>query len=304
MAIHEFPDGQKVTYDPDLYVNISDMRRAVKFDRDCLILIAGRPGVGKSVLGLQVAKLLDPDFTEDNIVFDHEKLIDKAISLKPQSALVWDEAREGLSNRNATTEKNKRVLDFLAEVRQRNLKLVFIMPDFWDFEMPVACVRSDCLIHVYQIPNPDYEKDIERKDPFERGHFGFYNFDRKKRLYILGKKFHTFLVKPNFVGRFNDQYVVNEKRYRDMKFEALRVKKLQEEKKEKAAIETLKDPRKYWLKEDVVKRIKSYLPHMTQKEMAKMLQCDDGTISELLLKPSVIGDKKPSNPVDAFMEAS
>ena len=74
---------------------------------------------------------------------------------------------------------------------------------FFDLDKYVALWRSRVLVHVYTA-----------KD-WERGFLAFYNIDKKKYLYMTGKKFYNYNnPKPNFIGRFTNAYVVDEAAYR------------------------------------------------------------------------------------------
>ena len=55
-------------------------------------------------------------------------------------------------------------------------------------------------------------------EKFERGYFKFYNLNKKKELYLKGKKYNNYnVVKQSFIGRFVDGYAVDEQEYRDAK---------------------------------------------------------------------------------------
>lgn len=57
---------------------------------------------------------------------------------------------------------------------------------------------------------------------FQRGRFCFYNADRKKDLYVKGKKLYDYSKPtPNFRGVFTNFYTVDEKEYRKLKKESL-----------------------------------------------------------------------------------
>lgn len=221
MVLHLFPDGQQIFYEEFLYDILRDSKKDVKDDNDLLIIIAGRPGVGKSVLAMQICKLLDPDFNITQVVFRSEDLIKKSLELGPYKAIMWDEAREGISSDAALSKKNKMLMDFMAEVRQRNQFHVWCMPDFWEFQMPIATRRSDFFIAVYKEPNPEYDRESNRSNPFQRGHYEFYGFTEKRRLYIDGKKYHNYAFKGTH-GRYSGAYVVDQELYRKMKAEAIR----------------------------------------------------------------------------------
>ena len=83
------------------------------------------------------------------------------------------------------------------------------MPTFFDLDKYVSLWRSRILIHIYT-------------EKFQRGYFCFYNMERKKQLYVKGKKEYEYgKPTPNFRGRFTNHYVVDEKQYRKRKKESL-----------------------------------------------------------------------------------
>lgn len=226
-----YPDLDKnIYYDNYLLENLKIIKRAVHHDRDAVIVVAGDPGSGKSVFAMQLAKFLDPSFNIDNIYFEGEKLIRKLVSpdTKPRQAFIYDEAREGLSARSSMSKQNKTITDCFAEIRQKNLFIIVVLPDFWDLDSNVANKRSRYLFHVYEKPNPEA---TEGEDPFQRGYVRFFNRKDKYKLYILGKKFHDiWAIEPSvhpFV--FKNQYVVDEARYRELKYQALRTNRKLEE---------------------------------------------------------------------------
>ena len=96
------------------------------------------------------------------------------------------------------------------------------MPTFFDLDKYVALWRSRALIHVYTGQN------------FQRGFFAFYNVDRKKQLYLEGKKFYSYYrPKANFIGRFVNHYTVDPEVYKKNKKNSLidREKKASEKEK-------------------------------------------------------------------------
>jgi hypothetical protein len=214
--------GVKVPFDGYLLENLKLIRRMVHNDRDCVIIVSGDSGAGKSVFAMQIAKYLDPTFNTDKVYFNGQKLITRLVSpdTKKYEAFIYDEAREGLSNRNSMSKMNKLITDCFAEIRQKNLFVLLLIPDYFDLDMNLAHHRSRYLFYVYEKPN---EKLGERGDPLERGYFRFYSRRSKIRLYIKGKKFHDIdSEKADFHGRFSNIYVVDEENYRELKYNALR----------------------------------------------------------------------------------
>lgn len=182
----------------------------IKKDFDGVLVVDGGEGFGKSVLAQQIAKYFDHDLNMDRIVFDAEEFVKAVQNAKPYQCIVFDEAYGGLAGRETMTKVNRIIVKMLAEVRQKNLFLIFVCPSFFDLDRYVALWRSRCLVNVY------LGKGLQR------GFLSFYNVTKKKQLYLVGKKTYSYkLVKPNFRGRFAKGYVVDEEEYRAKKMKAL-----------------------------------------------------------------------------------
>ena len=204
-----------------LKLNLDIAKREIKKDWDMVFVYDGVEGSGKSVKAMQDAKYCDPTLTLDRVVFVPKDFRKAIIDAKPYQAVIYDEAYTGLSSRATMSLINRTLISMLAEIRQKNLFVFVVMPTFFDLDRYVAIWRSRVLIHVYT------------GDNFQRGHFAFFNADRKKSLYILGKKFYSYgKPKANFVGKFNNHYVVDEKEYRKKKKESLIAREKAREQKE------------------------------------------------------------------------
>lgn len=195
-------------------------------DWDMLFLVDGAEGGGKSVLAQQVAYYCDPTLTLDRIAFTPEEF--KAAILKAQKyqAVIYDEAYTGLSSRAAMSLVNRSLVSMLAEIRQKNLFIVVVMPTFFDLDKYVALWRSRGLFHVYTGEN------------FERGYFAFYNVDAKKDLFVYGKKTYSYAPstqKPNFTGRFTSHYPIDEAAYKAKKLRSLSKREAQRTEEQHAA---------------------------------------------------------------------
>lgn len=204
--------------------NLDVIKKVTKKDWDFVFVIDGTEGSGKSTLAQQIAYFLDPTFNIDRITFRPDEFKKTVIKTKPHKAIIFDEAYSGLSSRQAMTLVNKTLVDMFAEIRQKNLFLIIVLPTFFDLDRHVALWRSRILIHVYA------------RDGFNRGYFSFYNMEKKKKLYLLGKKLYNYkCVSPNFIGRFPKPYMVDENKYKEKKLESLRLmdksKPLREDKK-------------------------------------------------------------------------
>jgi len=206
-----FPGTDKEYYmDGYLNENLKTAKEVIKKDWDMIFAVDGSEGSGKSVLAMQIAYFCDPTFNLDRVVFTANSFRKTIIESKPYQAIIYDEAYTGLSSRSTMGLINRTLVGVLAEIRQKNLFIFVVMPTFFDLDKYVALWRSRALIHVYT------------STKFQRGFFSFYNVDKKKAMYVLGKKFYSYSrPRPNFYGRFTNHYVVDEAGYRKKKKESL-----------------------------------------------------------------------------------
>lgn len=207
----------------NLYSNLMLWRNAVmNQDIDCVILVDGKEGSGKSVHAAQIAHALDKDHHIDidlQVCFTPDDVKKAITSLSKFKAIIFDEARRGLNRRRSTQEVNLEITDLLAECRQNNLFLVVVMPTFYDMDMNVAVWRSRVLIHVTY----KWDKDNPSK-PLLRGFSRFYSESGKKNLYVnkeLRMRYaYPFLRDMCFDYTFPHHYVFDEVKYREKKRQA------------------------------------------------------------------------------------
>jgi len=193
-----------------LRANLDIAKTAILKDWDMTFLVDGTEGAGKSVLAQQVAFFCDETFHIGRIAFTPKGLKNCILKATRYQAVVYDEAYTGLSSRGTMSAVNKALVSLLAEIRQKNLFVIVVMPTFFDLDRYVALWRSRALLHVYTGEN------------FTRGYLAFYNSDRKKDLYVNGKKYYSYRIpKPNFVGKFTNFYTVDEQEYKELKLKAL-----------------------------------------------------------------------------------
>ncbi|MCK4522469.1 MAG: hypothetical protein KAU20_07890 [Nanoarchaeota archaeon] len=219
-----FP-GTKNSYSMDGYMkkNLDTAKRIIKKDWDMIFIYDGAEGSGKSTKAIQDAFYFDPTLDNDRVVFTPKEFREAIMTAKPYQAVIYDEAYTGLSSRATMSLINRTLISMLAEIRQRNLFVCVVMPTFFDLDKYVALWRGRALIHVYT------------KD-FQRGRFAFYNADKKKKLYIYGKKFYDYTnTSPNFRGRFTSYMPIDEEAYKKKKRDSLiaREKKAEEAEKTK-----------------------------------------------------------------------
>lgn len=230
-----FPDGIRVYYHPDLLVNLYDMRKAVKDDRDVVIILFGVPGSGKSVLAMQICKFFNPEFKIEHVAFDHKTLFQLGMNSPKMTAINYDESGESGATDMAVQKEGKKLLQYLRIVRQYNLFQTLCIPDFWELRKQIIMQRTDMVIEVYEEYNKDHIRWDPRSKVLLRGKYRVYDKSTAKVLYQWGKEFHDTPkgLKPSFYGDFSNTYVINEDEYRQKKDTAAKAYFYEHEKEEK-----------------------------------------------------------------------
>lgn len=254
-------NGKEFYIDGILANQLMSIAYNVKNDHDFIIVITGdrTVRVGKSVMGLVVCAFLafclkkldlnDNAFGIDNVYFDNQTMLKKAITSPPYTIHQYDEGREGLAASKYMKDFQKDLMDFFAECGQLKNIFVIVLPDFFELKEDIAVARSEFLINVYRKDTkilidgkkfgfPDEKIPITRLD---RGQFEFFSRKKKAVLYDVAKSKHQKrynLIKCNFYGKFTNQYPVDEAEYREKKRKALLrfVEKKKDEKKEKGKL--------------------------------------------------------------------
>jgi len=200
------------------YYNLKVLAKKIVNDMTFLQFISSSTlevGTGKSVFAQQTAEAytdlvnqqhqLNLDFSMKNIVFNTDDLIKRAFELPKYSCLILDEGDDLDTHYYSQIARTLR--KFFRKCRQLNLFIIVILPNYFQIPAPYAITRSVCFV------------DVKFQNEFDRGFFDFYSFNRKKKLYLKGKKNYDYSVtKPNFDGRFLDGYAVPEQEYRRKKY--------------------------------------------------------------------------------------
>ena len=211
-------DKQFLTYhiDPKIRVKWDKLRegKLQKKDEDRCYIVDGRERTGKSVFALQQAKYIDPTFTVERVCFTPEEFLQQIREAPSGSCVIFDEAFRGLSSKGSQSKINKKIVQAMMEMGQRNLIIFIVLPTFFLLELYAAVLRSNCLFHVY--------KDKKGKRMYKT-----YNYAKKSQLYNYGKKkgFSYRVPKVSVKatgGKFFNIYAINEKAYRKKKLESLK----------------------------------------------------------------------------------
>ena len=123
--------------------------RLLKRNKNCLILVAGETGSGKSYAAMRIGQMIDPDFSIKNVVFSPMEFMEvlKKPWIKAGSCVVFDEAGVGIPSRDWYTIQNKMVGFVMQTFRHMNLAVIFTVPNisFIDIQL-----RN--LFHMYLEP--------------------------------------------------------------------------------------------------------------------------------------------------------
>lgn len=203
--------------DATYYENLKILAEVIVKDMTFLGIISSSTlevGTGKSTFVQQTAEcwhhLINtlhkqnlPDVSMKNIVFKPKDLIQRSFEVPKYSCVILDEWEDA----HYWSELGISLRQFFRKCRQLNLFIIAIIPNFFQLPSNYAMARSVFFI------------DVKFEGKFDRGYFRFFSFERKKQLYLMGKKTQNYdCVKPNFIGRFTDGYVVDEAEYRAAKY--------------------------------------------------------------------------------------
>jgi hypothetical protein len=252
------PDG--IYIDGYLKKRLDFIRKIIKKNWDCVILIDGEERSGKSILGMTIGYYLsDTNLNENNFASGIQDCAKKIKELPDKSILIVDEGSLVFSSKDAMSKAQKQLIKILDVVGQKNMIFIICLPSFFDLNKQIAIRRSKVLLHVYK----------NAKD-WERGKFAFWNSQKKSKLYLLGKKNYGEYKypPPDFYGRFL-------KFEPDFYQEYLKIKK-------KSMMEALDVGAKEFDRKEFLKQIcinfKQTCPEVTQKTIAKVLGVTDRTI--------------------------
>lgn len=186
-----------------------------KKDKDCVLVIDGKEGSGKSTFAFQVGKYIDKTLDLNRVVFSPEDFREAILKAKKKQVIVYDEAFTGFSSRSSLSPINRVLVSLAMQMRQKNLCVLIVLPTIFLLDKYIAMFRSRALIHVYE------SRGV-------RGYFKVYNSQKKKFLILRGYKTMSYRHKglyTNFSGRFYGKFALGdaecEKKYRTKKEKAL-----------------------------------------------------------------------------------
>lgn len=191
-----------------------------KLDEDRVYVVDGKERSGKSVFTLQQAAYIDPSIVDNlnRICFSPDEFLSAIRNTDSDSkhtkVIIFDEAFSGLSSRSALSKVNKKIVQALMEMGQKNLVVFIVLPTFYLLDLYVAVLRSNALFHI------DKQKNSRNRS------FRIFNYSKKARLYNTGiKKGWGYPVYTKLRDRFFEKYPGGdafEKAYRKKKLDSIR----------------------------------------------------------------------------------
>lgn len=245
--------------------NLDDSIKMQHKKFDSVWFVDGMEGSGKSTLAITYAYYVSPPHRRHNLI---DRIIvkiedaDKTIlEAEPFDSIVIDEAYGGMSAAGWANKINQVLKRRFTEIRAKNLFVFILSPSFMDISPYFAIWRSRCLLHVYC-------------KGMTRGNFIFFNYYKKRILYIEGKKkkYNYNCVSGNFLGNFTNELanVIDEDAYQAKKTE----KNLEQENDE-----TLTREIRRQVYMEIIERNNNIEKKATQEQMAQMFGVGRRTIS-------------------------
>ena len=109
---------------------IGILNRLYVRNQNFMAIICGSTGSGKSYMGIELCRMIDPEFDEDHIVFetnDFVKLINHP-KIHRGSAVMYDELGKGAMSREFYKTENKELGKVLQTFRHMNVATIFTVP--------------------------------------------------------------------------------------------------------------------------------------------------------------------------------
>ena len=170
-----------------------ELRQRAASKWDTLMVISGEPGVGKSSLGMQIARGVDPKWPVEHTAYSAEDALRLFRELGPGDSLLYDESVLGLLGQGGGRDEELRALvQALSIVRLKRITTICCVPDMRLLDSFVKYGRARYWVHVYKRGEGELHRSWRRArhrvsvsllpyDEYrELSPLGFKNLDRTK----------------------------------------------------------------------------------------------------------------------------
>lgn len=124
-----------------------EIKRWVNDRMDVPILVTGSPGLGKSQFAINVARRLNPNLSQDDIVYWLEQFVTQ-LERSPRGipgvsypTIIYDESGTGLDAHDHATEGNRGVARLNEIIRMNLLTVFYILPHIKDLDRSLRGTR-------------------------------------------------------------------------------------------------------------------------------------------------------------------
>lgn len=221
----EIPGYEKKLYIADALANNLERVKVsvLKKGWDYVCVVSGLPGVGKSTFAQALAKFLDPTFDVDRICFTGTEFREKTTLGSKGQAYVLDESFADMNTSLSKDPEFIATVNHMQLIRQKNLFLILVLPDFFSLSKNIAIFRASHLFVPYS-------------EDYSHGDVAVFDREAKRELYIKGKQFLNYQAyPPNFRCDFQMHWFVDEEEYKRRKEQHLVEQAKVKEKGQKAA---------------------------------------------------------------------
>jgi len=138
--------------------------------------MTGQTGTGKSMCGLEFARLIDPDFSAEKVVFTVKDFLELLKTLNKGEVVVFDEAGVDFDARRSSSKKNVFFSNVLKTFRYRNIPTIFTLPHlamldknarrlfhYWVKTHSIDYKQNICWTRFYVINSEDDWSDILKR---------------------------------------------------------------------------------------------------------------------------------------------
>lgn len=179
-----------------------------KRDKDYVILIDGYEGSGKSTIGQQIGRYVDPTLSLARICMTASEFKQAILNAGKGQCVIYDEAVTGMTAGDSISRVGKLLKSLMMQMRQKNLLVIVILPTIFELNKYAVLSRARFFFHTYELRG-------------KTGYWVGYNRKDMKKTYLKGKKTYSYFVRSRFNGRFYGKYTVDEQAYRKKKEDAL-----------------------------------------------------------------------------------